>query len=140
MTFQITKEWWIDPGDQFEHRIDEDKLILWQTGKTIVLVVFRLPEDTSKIDLLDQIQQRRPEDVLETFVSTKGEVVGLGYTRVIRVEQAQKRLALVTFTVSNTSCLQTAFYLDDPDDLDWAKSVWKNVVFHPTSDDVKAHP
>jgi hypothetical protein len=27
--------------------------------------------------------------------------------------------------------LQVAFYLDDPDDLEWAKSVWKSVIFLP---------
>ena len=130
MAFRITTEWLINIPDEFEHRVEDEKLIFWKTGITVIAVPFRLPKNTSKLELLNRIQDKMPESIMETYVSTKGEIVGLGYTQFQKIEGEKKRLSLTTFTASDTSCLQTAFYLDDPTDLDWAKSVWKGIVFH----------
>ena len=131
MAIRITNEWIMDLPEDFERRVEDGKLIFWKTGITIITVAFSLPENTGKLELLNQIQDKRPEDVLETFVSTKGEIVGLGYTQIQRREGEKNRLSLYTFTASDTSCLQTAFYLDDPQDLEWAKSVWQSTIYHP---------
>jgi hypothetical protein len=131
MAFQITKEWLIDLPEGFESKVEEGKLIFWKTGITIVAAPFRLPAGGDKLGLLNQIQEKMPEDILETMVSTKGEIVGLGYTRIQTVQNEKKRLSLYTFTASDTSFLQIAFYLDNPDDLDWAKSMWEHVIFLP---------
>lgn len=134
MALQITKEWFIDITDDFERRTENHKRIFWKTGITIVLAAFHLPENTGKLDLLNKIQEKIPEDALEKLVSTKGEVVGLGYTQIQKSSGEKDRLALYTFTASDTSCLQAAFYLDKPEDLEWAKSTWKNIIFHPTQE------
>jgi hypothetical protein len=131
MAFRITSEWIIDLADDFEKRVKDEKLVFWKTGITIIIAAFSLPKDTGKLELLNQIQEKMPEDILETFVSTKGEIVGLGYTQIQEVKGENSRLALTTFTASDTSCLQTAFYLDEPADLDWAKSVWKGLLYYP---------
>jgi hypothetical protein len=131
MAFRITPEWIMDLPEDFEHRVEDGKLVFWKTGITVITVAFILPEDTGKLELLNQIQQRMPDDVLETFVSTKGEIVGLGYTQIQKREGEKNRLSLYTFTASDSSCLQAAFYLDNPQDLEWAKAVWGRMVFHP---------
>lgn len=131
MAFQITKEWIINLSDDFENRVEENKIIFWKTGVTVVAAAFRIPADTDKIMLLNHIQEKMPEDALEKLVSTRGEIVGLGYTQIMPEKDGKNRLALYTFTASDTSCLQVAYYLDDPDDLAWAKSVWESTVYHP---------
>ncbi len=131
MAFRITNEWIIDIPDDFENRVEEEKLIFWKTGITVIVAAFRLPGDTGKLELLNQIQEKIPENALETLVSTKGEIVGLGYTQVHKITGEKNRLSLYTFTASDTSCLQLAFYLDDPSDLAWAKSVWETIIFQP---------
>ena len=131
MALRITSEWLIDLPDEFEKRVEEDKLVFWKTGITIIIAAFRLPEGTGKLELLNQIQSKIPESALEKLVSTKGEIVGLGYTQIQKIKGQNDRLSLVSFTASDTSCLQVAFYLDNPTDLDWAKSVWKGVIFLP---------
>ena len=131
MAFQITPEWLIDLPDEMEHRIEDDKLIFWKTGVTVAIAAFSLPDGVSKLELLAQIQQKMPDRILETFVSTKGEVVGLGFTEVLKANDDSDRLSLVTFTASDTSCLQTGFFLDNPEDLTWAKSVWEGIIFVP---------
>ena len=140
MAFQITPEWLIDLPDEMEHRIEEDKLIFWKTGVTVAIAAFSLPEGVGKLELLNQIQQKMPEQTLETFVSTKGEVVGLGFTEVLKAKDTSDRLSLVTFTASDTSCLQTGFFLDNPADLDWAKSVWEGIIFVPEKEHTSATP
>jgi hypothetical protein len=135
MAFQIAKEWLIDLPEDYENRVEDDKIIFWKTGVTVVMAAFRVPQETGKIDLLNQIQKKIPENSLETLVSTKGEIVGLGYTQIHTALDEKKRLSLYTFTASDTSCLQTAFYLDNPDDLSWAKTVWESILFHPNQAD-----
>lgn len=131
MAIQITNEWIIDLPEDFESRVVDEKRVFWKPGITIIIAAFSLPEGTGKLELLNQIQQKMPEEALETHVSTKGEIVGLGYTMLPKPTGEKDRLSLITFTASNTSCLQTAFYLDDPKDLEWAKGIWKNLVYHP---------
>ena len=131
MAFRITNEWLINIPEEFKQRVEDEKLIFWKTGTTVIAVPFRLPKDISKIELLNRIQGKLPESILETYVSTQGDIVGLGYSQIQKIEGEKKRLSLITFTASDTSCLQTAFYFDDPSDLDWAKSVWEGIVFHP---------
>ena len=134
MAFQITSEWTIDLSEEFERRVEDEKMIFWKTGVTVVVAAFRVPEGTGKIDLLNQIQKKIPENTIETLVSTSGEIAGLGYTQIHKALDEKKRLSLYTFTTSDTSCLQTAFYLDNPDDLAWAKNVWKNIIYHPENE------
>ena len=131
MAFQITKEWLIDLPEDFDSRVEEGELIFWKTGITIIAVPFRLPAETDKLTLLAQIQEKIPADALETLVSTKGGIVGLGYTHIHTTRDDKKRLSLYTFTASDDSCLQIAFYLDNPDDLAWAKSVWEHLIYLP---------
>jgi len=133
MAFKITSEWLIDLPDDFEKRVEDDKLIFWKTGISVIIAAFSLPDGTTKIELLNQIQAKLPKDALEKLVSTKGKIVGLGYTQFQSLGEGKQRLSLTTFTASDSSCLQTAFYLDDPTNLDWAKSVWKSLIFHPES-------
>lgn len=140
MAFQITPEWLIDLPDEMEHRIEEDKLIFWKTGVTVVIVAFGLPDRVDKLELLAQIQQKMPDQTLETFVSTKGKVVGLGFTEVQKSKDSFDRLSLVTFTASDTSCLQTGFFLDNPNDLGWAKSIWEGIIFVPDQEETPTPP
>jgi hypothetical protein len=134
MAFQITSEWLIDLPDDLEKRVEDDKLVFWKTGISVIIAAFSMPENTNKLELLNQIQERIPKDTLEKLVSTKGEIVGLGYTQVLDFKGEKQRLSLTTFTASDSSCLQIAFYLDDPTDLDWAKSVWESLIFLPESE------
>ncbi len=145
MPVEITSEWTIDLPDSFQSRKEDEKLVFWKPGITIIIAAFRIPAETGKLELLNQIQQNQPENALETLVSTKGEIVGYGYTQIENIKNDKKRLSLITFTASDTSCLQTAFYLDRPDDLEWAKAVWESLIFHPDTDknlpnDADAHP
>lgn len=133
MIVQITREWTLELDEGFESRAEDNQLILWKIGVTIAAVSFHMPAGLDKIALLNQIQTKMPANVLETLVSTKGEVVGLGYTQIQKERDEIIRLSLTAFTASDTSCLQIAFYLDDPDDLPWAKSVWESVHYLPDS-------
>ncbi len=124
----------MDLPEGFEKRVEDSKLVFWTTGKTVIIAAFHIPQGIDKLELLNQIQTKIPEDALEKIVSTKGEIVGLGYTQIQEVPGEKKRLTLISFTASDTSCLQAAFYLDDPDDLEWAKSTWKGIIYLPEAE------
>jgi hypothetical protein len=141
MAFRITPEWLINLPEDFSSRVENGKLVFWKTGITVIAAAYRLPEDTGKLELLHQIQEKIPENALETLVSTKGLIVGLGYTHIQKRTGEKNRLALVTFTASDASCLQAAYYLDDPADLDWAKSIWETIVYQPEGENpASPHP
>ena len=131
MAFRVTQEWIINLPEDFGSRVEDGKMVFWTTGMTVIAAAFRIPEDTGKIELLNRIREKMPENTLETLVSTKGEIVGLGYTQVQKRGGEKNRLALYTFTTSDESCLQTAFYLDKPEDLDWAKNIWEQIIYLP---------
>lgn len=131
MAFRVTQEWIINLPEDFESRVEDGKMIFWTTGMTVIAVAFRIPGDTGKIELLSQIREKMPENTLETLVSTRGEIFGLGYTQIQKRTGEKNRLALYTFTASDESCLQTAFYLDKPEDLDWAKNIWEQIIYVP---------
>ncbi len=131
MAFRVTQEWIINLPEDFGSRVEDGKMVFWTTGMTVITAAFRIPEDTGKIELLNRIREKMPENTLETLVSTKGEIVGLGYTQVQKRVGEKNRLALYTFTASDESCLQTAFYLDKPEDLDWAKNIWEQIIYLP---------
>ena len=131
MAFQITDEWIINLSEDFQRRVEDNELIFWKTGITVVATSYRLPAKSGKFEVLNKIQKRIPSDTIETLVSTQGKIAGLGYTQIQNFESGVKRLALTTFTASDTSCLQVAFYLDKPEDLPWAKSVWESILYQP---------
>ncbi len=135
MAFRITSEWLMDLPDDFEKRVEDHKLVFWTTGITIIIAAFSLPDGVGKLELLNQIQAKIPENALEKLVSTKGEIVGLGYTQIQKIRGEKDRLSLVSFTASDTSCLQMAFYLDDPTDLDWAKKTWEGIIYLPETEE-----
>ena len=54
------KEWLIDLSEDFDSRVEEGKLIYWKAGITVIAVPFRLPEETDKLSLLKQIQEKIP--------------------------------------------------------------------------------
>ena len=85
MAFQITDEWIIDLSEDFQRRVEDNELIFWKTGVTVVATSYRLPEESGKFDLLTKIQHKIPQDALEKLVSTKGKIAGLGYTRILKL-------------------------------------------------------
>ena len=134
MAFQITNEWLLPIPEDFEHQVKKEQVVFWKTGMTVATVVFSIQENTGKLELLNQIQSKMPDDVIEKLVSPRGEIVGLGYTRIQNYQDEKDRLSLITFTASDKSCLQMAFYMDDAKDLEWAKSIWQETVYHPAAD------
>ncbi|MCJ7696163.1 MAG: hypothetical protein MUO40_12180 [Anaerolineaceae bacterium] len=129
--YPITPEWFLTLDEDFQRRMENDQLVLWTTGKTIITVAFRLPKTLSPEDLLLSLKSKFSEDILETFESQEEDLLRYAALKTEESAAGLVRLVLHGFTISQTSCLQSAFYFDLPADLAWAKTAWQTIVFIP---------
>ncbi len=130
MDYQITPEWQISLDDSFHHRVEENQLVLWRKGITIVSAAFIIPENLSHEQLIEKLKQRPSTGVLDVYESEDGTLHRLGFIQTETVANEKTRLALHTFTISPNACLQTSFYMDDPVDIPWAKTTWESIQYH----------
>ena len=52
MNYQITPEWCLSLDETYNRRVENNKLVLWIIGKTIVAIVFRYSDTAKKEDLI----------------------------------------------------------------------------------------
>jgi len=133
MNYQITPEWCLGLDETYNRRVENNKLVLWISGRTIVAVVFRYSDTVKREDLIARLKSKAAKGNLEIFDSQQGELLRFAYLQPEEVAPGHTRLALYGFTASEATCVQTAFYLDDPADLDWAKKVWESLIYTPSS-------
>jgi len=129
--YPITPEWFLSLNEDFQRRVENDQLVLWTTGKTIIAVAFRLPETLSPENLLQTLRSKFGEGVLEVFESAEEDLVRYAVLQTEESAAGKARLVLHGFTISPSACLQSAFYFDLPSDLDWAKTTWQSIVYVP---------
>ena len=129
--YPITPEWFLTLNENFQHRVENDQLVLWTTGKTIITVAFRLPDSLSNEDLLDSIKSRFSESKLEKFEVEDETLIRYAALQTEDSATGKARLVLHGFTITQTSCLQSAFYFDLPADLEWAKTTWQSIIYVP---------
>ncbi|MFH1445897.1 MAG: hypothetical protein ABIG43_00600 [Chloroflexota bacterium] len=135
MIYQITPEWRLCLDETYNRRVENNKLVLWITGRTIVAVVFRYSDTVKKEELIAQLKNKASKGSLEVFESQQDELLRFAYLQPEEVAPGHTRLALYGFTASEATCVQTAFYLDDPSDLDWAKKTWESLIYTPPPPD-----
>ena len=129
--YPITPEWFLTLNEDFQRRVENDQLVLWTTGKTIITVAFRLPGTLTPEDLIETLKSRFAEDVLEVIESQEEDLQRFAAVKTEESATGKARLVLHGFTISPSSCLQSAFYFDLPTDLDWAKTSWQSIVYVP---------
>ena len=129
MTYQITHEWRLSLDRTYNRRVKNNKLVLWISGRTIVAVVFLYSDTVKREGLIARLKSKASKGSLEVFESRQGELLRFAYLQPEEVTPDHTRLALYGFTAAEATCIQTAFYLDDPSDLDWAKKTWESLTY-----------
>lgn len=129
--YPITPEWFLTLDQSFQRRVENDQLVLWTTGKTIITVAFRLPETLTPEVLLETIKSKFSEGIFEAIESQDEGLLRFAALQTEDSAAGKVRLVLHGFTISPASCLQSAFYFDLPADLDWAKTAWQSIVYIP---------
>lgn len=131
MDYQITPEWRICLDQDYKRRVEDQALVLWTTGRTILSVVFRYDDPNKREALLQDLKQRAEQNKMDVLESSTGELKRFASLEPEDIGEGHLRLALHAFTASPTTCLQTAFYFDKPADLKWAIQTWEAIQHTP---------
>jgi hypothetical protein len=125
--YQLHPEWQMDLPDEFEKRKEDEHLIFWKPGMTILTTVFAYSGEGQRKTLLANLRARAEAEKLETVEDQTGDLVLFGYMQPEQIQPGHQRLALHAFTTARYGCLQTSFYLDQQSDLREALLIWKSV-------------
>ena len=128
MRYRITAQWELPLEDGFEHRVEDNHLVFWKTGATVVTTVFSYSGFAQQQGLLANLRGKADAAGLESFEETDGALYRFGYLQPEKIAADHVRLALHSFTLAEHSCLQASYYLDRASDLNKALQSWKEVV------------
>ncbi len=131
MDYQLTPEWTLSLPEGYQHRKEEQHLVFWTTGITLITTVFAYSGENQRRTLLANLRARAEADQLELIEDLDGDLFRLGYLQPETIRPGRTRLALHAFTTAPYNCLQTSFYLDRSEDLKTALIAWKSVQYTP---------
>lgn len=139
MDYLVTPEWQLTLEQPYQRRVEDNQLVLWTTGRTVLAVPFRFTRADHKETLLAELRARAALNKVDTFESSAGGLTRFATLEPEEILDGHLRLALHAFSASESACLQTAFYFDIPSDLTWAIAAWESIRFNPQPD-TETHP
>ena len=130
MRHHLSPEWSIDVTRAYQRRREDDHIIFWRKGATILITVFAYTGEKNRQILLANLKARAEAEKLEVITDLDGDLERFGYLKTEDIQPGHKRLALHAFTTAPHGCLQTSFYLDDSDELREPLRIWQSVSYH----------
>ena len=127
MRFNLSPEWSLDVPANFQNRKENDHLIFWKAGCTLLTTIFAYSGEKHRQTLLANLKAKAEAEKLEIISEVEGQVELFGYLTQEEVIPGHERLVLHAFTTEPFSCLQTSFYIDDPNDLHDCLLTWNSV-------------
>lgn len=131
MRYQLSTDWSIEVPEDYQRRKEDDHLIFWRKGATILTTIFAYSGEKNRQILLANLKARAEAEKLEVITDLDGDIERFGYFKIEDIHPGHKRLALHAFTTAPYGCLQTSFYLDDPDELKEHLQIWQTVTYQP---------
>lgn len=129
MQIYLSNEWLLDVPDDFQRRKEGDNVIFWRVGCTLLTTIFAYSGEKHRQTLLANLKAKAEAEKLETISEDKGDVTLFGYLKPEEAMPGHNRLALHAFTTAPYTCLQTSFYLDDPQELRECLLIWNSIEF-----------
>ncbi len=117
--------------EDYQHRKEDDHVIFWRKGATILTTIFAYTGEKNRQILLANLKARSEAEKLEVIMDLDGDLELFGYFKTEDIQPGHTRLALHAFTTAPHGCLQTSFYLDDSDELKEILRIWQTVRHHP---------
>ena len=131
MRYQLSIEWSIDVPEDYQRRKEDDHVIFWRKGATILTTIFAYSGEKNRHILLANLKARAEAEKLEVIMDLDGDIERFGYFKTEDIQPGHTRLALHAFTTAPYGCLQTSFYLDDSDELKEHLQIWQSVAYQP---------
>jgi hypothetical protein len=130
-THRLTEEWTIEINNLFERSIEEDGTLYYTTGdKSVRLTIWN--SDKNKEELFKEYKldinnrEETKSKTLKRFDFSDEQVSRIGY--LIEEQDDEKTYkVLFGFSIIDNEILQTAFYFDEEEDLDWAIDTWRSI-------------
>lgn len=135
MRYQVTEEWILDVPDGFQHRVEGNHLVLWKRGSTIVLTAYSYTSEKNQATLLANLRGKAEAQRLKIIEDVKDGLKLFGFIQAEEIQPGHNRLVLHTFSTSPQGCLQTAYYLDETEELETALRSWQSVTYHPRNEE-----
>ena len=120
--------------EDYQWRKEDDHVIFWRRGATILTTIFADSGEKNRQTLLANLKARAESEELEVITDLDGNLERFGYFKTEDIQPGHTRLALHAFTTAPHGCLQTSFYLDDPDELREHLQTWQSVAYQPEGD------
>ncbi len=117
--------------EDYRLRKEDDHVIFWRKGATILCTVFAYSGEKNRQILLANLRARAEAEKLEVITDLDGDIERFGYFKAEDIQPGHTRLALHAFTTAPHGCLQTSFYLDDSDELMENLEIWQTVTYQP---------
>jgi len=127
MRYQLSAEWSIDVPEDFQWRKEGDHVVFWREGATILATIFAYSGEKNRGILLANLKARAEAEKLEVITDLDGDIERFGYFKKEDIQPGHSRLALHAFTTAPYGCLQTSYYLDDPEELREFLLIWQTV-------------
>lgn len=129
MQIYLSNEWLLDVPDDLQRRKEGDNVVFWRSGCTLLTTIFAYSGEKHRQVLLANLKAKAEAEKLETIAEDEGDIMRFGYLKWEEVMPGHNRLALHAFTTAPNTCLQTSFYLDNPDELRECLLVWNSVEY-----------
>lgn len=134
VTHRLTKEWTIVINNLFERVVEESGDLLYTTGDKSVRIAIWNEHNKSKDEIYrehKQIAENRDQTharTLKIFDLSDESIAKVGY--LIKENDNNKIYSVIYgFSIIDNQVVQTAFYFDEEDDLEWAIDTWENINY-----------
>lgn len=130
--FPLTDRWTLSINNLFEHHIEEDGNLLFTTGDKSVRLTVWADKDKTKEQIYEKYKDitknrdQSKDKTLEVFDFSNNKIAKVGY-RIKESDEQRKYNVIYAFSIIDESILQSVFYFDNKEDIDWAVSTWKNI-------------
>ncbi len=131
MRYTLSPEWDIEVPDHFQHRLEDDHVVFWTRGVTLLCTIFSYSGEKGRDILLANLRARAEVRELQTIQDIQGDIVRFAYLQPEEIRPRHFRLAMHAFTAAPYRCLQTSFYIDDPSTLQDQLKIWNSSRYHP---------
>ena len=132
MSHKLADNWLIDINNLFERRVEENGDLLFTTGDKSVRVVVWTDPNKTKDEIYTEYKNmiatrdQSKSSTLEQFDFSTADVAKTGY-RIQESEGERTYSVIYGFSINGHEIIQTALYVDDEADLNWALETWKSI-------------
>lgn len=131
-THRMTENWILDINNLFIRRVEDDGCLMYTTGdKTVRINVWvdekSTPQETLqryKKDITERDQSK--SETIQEFDLSDSKIARIGYQ--IKEEHEGRAYNLICgFSFYEQEVIQSMFYFDHEEDIDWALETWKGI-------------